>query len=268
MNGILNIVGRNGEDHAKDNPTLVFLHYFGGSSRSWSEVIVLLAGEYRCVAPDLRGFGDSAALKGNYALSDYADDISTLIAGLDIKSCALIGHSMGGKIALAIAARRPANLHSLVLLAPSPPTPEPIPEEERARLLAGYGDRTAAEETLRKITARPLPAPTFERSIEDNMRCTRPAWRAWLETGSREDISTDVARIEVPVLVVAGAADEPLTTDLLQREVVQCINGARLITLPGVAHLLPLENPAAVAELIHQHCQFCVGGNKTTLKRH
>lgn len=251
----LNFLERGLDKLNAHRPSLVFLHYFGGSSRAWIETIARLAADYHCLAPDLRGFGSSDAPVAGYGLNDYADDVARLIEAANIKSYVLVGHSMGGKIALALAARRPANLRSLVLLAASPPTPEPIPEEERARLLNTHGNRPAAEETFRKITAHPLPE-LFERCVEDALRCSLPAWRAWLEHGSREDISADVMQIDVPTLVVAGGRDEPLNADLQQREVVERINGARLTTLPDVKHLLPLENPAAVAELINKHSQL------------
>lgn len=249
----LNISARGRNNLEVNRPSLIFLHYFGGSARSWTEVIDRLAAEYHCLAPDLRGFGTSDAPTNGYALNDYADDIAALIEAANIESYVLVGHSMGGKIALTLAVRQPAKLRSLVLLATSPPTPEPIPEDERARLLTAHGSRTAAEETLRKITAHPVPEPVFERCIEDALRCSLPAWRAWLEHGSREDISADVTRINVPTLIVAGEMDEPLTAELLQREVVRRINGARITTLPGVRHLLPLENPAALVALIRIH---------------
>ncbi|MBA2502479.1 MAG: alpha/beta hydrolase [Pyrinomonadaceae bacterium] len=243
------------DDIHRSAPPLVFLHYFGGSARTWSEVIAKLSPHYDCFTPDLRGFGESELTARGYAVSDYANDIIELVERSGIKSYVLVGHSMGGKIALAIAARRPANLRSLVLLAPSPPTPEPIPDDERAHLLAAHGDRAAASETLRKLTTHPLPEAVFQRTVEDNLRCTRPAWRAWLEQGSREDISADVASIDVPVLVAAGGKDETMTGELLRREVVARISGARLTTLPEVNHLLPLEAPMATAELIDNHCR-------------
>lgn len=243
-----------GDDQANP-PALIFLHYFGGSSRSWTEVIARLAPLYDCHALDLRGFGESdAQAQKGYSVGDYADHVAASISESNVESYVLIGHSMGGKIALALAARRPMNLRSLVLLAPSPPTPEPIPEAERRRLLISHGDRRAAEETLGKITARPLPAQLFRWCIEDQLRCSHAAWRAWLEHGSREDISAGVTRIDVPVLVAAGEKDEPLTADFLRHEVVRRIAGARLVTLPDAAHLLPLESAAAVADLIVDQC--------------
>ena len=255
-NGItINVLEHPARDATANRPALIFLHYFGGSSRTWTEVINHLSVDYRCIAPDLRGFGDSDAPTNGYAVNDYADDIAALIARMNVKNYVLVGHSMGGKIALALAARRLIGLRSLVLLAPSPPTPEPMPNDARARLLATHGDRQAAEETLRKITAHPLPACIFHRTVEDCLRSALPAWRAWLERGSREDISADATNVNVPTVVVAGGADEPLTAEFLRREVVERVVGAQLTTLPGVKHLLPLEDSLKTAELINDHCQ-------------
>ena len=127
----------------------MFLHHFGGSSRAWSEVINQLGDDYHCVAPDLRGFGDSDAPAANYSIKDYADDVAGLVEVLKLKRYVLIGHSMGGKIALYYAAQKPSGLELLVLLAPSPPVPEPMDEAERRRLLT----TTATEMTPNKLSA-------------------------------------------------------------------------------------------------------------------
>jgi 3-oxoadipate enol-lactonase len=225
---------------------LVFLHYFGGSSRSWDEVTARLP-DFRCLMPDLRGFGDSQAPNSGYSVDEQADDIAALIEVLGVEHFVLVGHSLGGKIALALAARRPKGLQRLVLLAPSPPTPEPMPDEERARLLIGFGDPKAAEHTARLITARAISPAIRSRIIEDNLRSSPEAWHAWLQSGSREDISERMKRIEVPVLVLAGECDAGMTPDLLRREVVERIGGAQERVVPGAGHLLPLEAPDEVA---------------------
>lgn len=258
INGtVLNVFEAGVGNHNKTRPSLVFLHYFGGSSCAWAEVIERLSKDYHCVAPDLRGFGASDAptpLK-DYAVKDYADDVADLILTLTIENYVLVGHSMGGKIALAFAARNPTGLQSLILLAPSPPTPEPIKEDERAKLLASHGNARVATETICKVAVRKLSGEIFERSINDNLRSSDAAWKAWLESGSREDISSEVGRIKVPVLVVAGEKDEAMTVKLLKREVVRRIEGARLLVVPEVKHLLPLETPATVADLIREDCE-------------
>ncbi len=256
VNGtILNVFEAGVENYNKSRPSLVFLHYFGGSSCAWTEVVEKLATDYHCVAPDLRGFGASNALPENYAVKDYADDVADLISILTLENYALIGHSMGGKIALALAAQKPKNLQSLILLAPSPPTPEPIKETEREKQLASHGNRCVATDTVCQAAGGRLPGEIFARAINDNLRTSEAAWKWWLESGSREDISSEVKKINVPVLVAAGGRDEAMTPKLLKNEIVRRIKNASLIVIPEVKHLLPLEAPEKIADLIRRHCE-------------
>ncbi len=252
-NTVLNVFEAGVGNYNKTRPTLVFLHYFGGSSCAWTEVIEELKGDYHCVAPDLRGFGASdAPAAENYAVNDYADDVANLISTLTIENYVLIGHSMGGKIALAVAARNPKGLRSLILLAPSPPTPEPIPEAQRTKLLAAHGNRCVATDTVCQAAGAKLSGEVFERSVNDNLRTSEAAWKAWLETGSREDISNEIKRINIPVLIAAGEADENMTPKLLEREIARRVPVARLTVIEKAKHLLPLETPAAIVSLIRE----------------
>jgi len=251
----LNVFEAGVENYNKTRPSLVFLHYFAGSSVAWTEVIEPLATDFHCVAPDLRGFGASASTPENYAVKDYADDVADLISVLTIENYILIGHSMGGKIALALAARNPKNLHSLILLAPSPPTAEPIKESERKKLLAAHGNRCIATETVCKAAGGKLPGAVFASAIDDNLRASETAWKWWLKAGSREDVSAEIRKINVPVLVAAGEKDEAMTPELLKREIVRRVENARLFVVPGGNHLLPLESAAAVVKLIRDNCE-------------
>lgn len=242
--------GNSSTAHLEDNPTLLFLHYFGGSSRAWRPVMDRLVPTRRCLAPDLRGFGDSDAPTTGYAVADYADDVAALAASLGLERYILVGHSLGGKVALALAARRPPGLQALVLIAPSPPTPEPMPEEDRARQLTTHGDAKAALETAAKITATCLPDWALRQVVTDSLRSSPVAWNAWLEHGSREDIAPQMSSITVPVLVVAGEADPVLPPPVLEREVLGRIKQATITLVPRVGHLSPLEAPGAIADRV------------------
>ncbi len=262
INGTILNVFEAGVENYNRRPTLVFLHYFGGSSGAWTEVVERLADDFHCVAPDMRGFGASNEAAENFAVKDYADDVECLISALDIKNFVLIGHSMGGKIALDFAARRSKGLQSLILLAPSPPTPEPIKESERAKLLASHGNRCAATETVCRAAGGKLAGASFERAVNDNLRTSETAWKWWLESGSREDVSSEVGQINVPVLIAAGEKDEAMTPELLKREIVCRIENARLFVVPGGNHLLPLESVADVVKLIREHCKNHFNDNR------
>lgn len=140
INGVTLNVEERGNDANGARPVLVFLHYFGGSSRAWFPLLDRLENSFRCIAPDLRGWGDSEATETGYAVAQVATDTAALIGALTIERYVLVGHSMGGKAALALASRQPTGLDALILLAPSPPTPEPIEDAERARLLQTHPD--------------------------------------------------------------------------------------------------------------------------------
>ncbi len=242
-NAALHVLDSGASAGSSSEPALIFAHLFGGSSRSWHEVVALLKGEFRCIALDARGFGESDATPQRWSVGQAADDLESLLQVLEVRDFVLVGHSMSGKVALELAARRPKYLRALVLLAPSPPTPEPMQEEDRARLLASHRNRAQTEETIRGLTSMPLPGAIFERCVEDSLRASASAWRWWLESGSREDISARTPRISIPTLVVAGEKDAALTPQVLGREVVARIEGARLEVIAGARHGLPIARP-------------------------
>ncbi len=237
-------------DTGTDQPALVFLHYFGGSARTWQPVIERLAPKFRCIALDLRGWGDSEATPTGYAVADMADDVQGILTALNLPRFVLVGHSMGGKAAQLLAVRALPGLERLLLIGPSPLSPEPMSEGDRAEMRAAWGHADAARKTLDTIAKLPLPEAWQQQVVEDNLRSARPAWEAWADLGSREDLSTQASQITVPAAVLAGEHDPVLSPDVLTREVVSRIPGATLTILPGAGHLIPLEAPEAAAAWI------------------
>lgn len=236
-----------------EGPTLVLLHPFGGSAQTWQPVIDLLADRFDCLAPDLRGWGGSQGDYPSYTVDDMADDVACLLQCLSVERFALAGHSMGGKVAQALAARQPPGQTHLILVAPSPLTPEPMTDQSRARLRAAWGDADQCRRILCEITTRPLPAALAADALADNLRASHAAWKAWPEQGSREDLGARAAQITAPTFVLAGANDDPLSPSYLQTHVVNSIANATLQTVPDTAHLLPLEAPNAVADFLRAH---------------
>ena len=215
----------------------------------------------RCLAIDLRGYGDSDAPSTGYSVDDMADDVAGVIEYFGLSGDAsqqtpdynyiLVGHSMSGKVALALAARRLAGMRNLVLFAPSPPSPEPIPDETRNRLLATHGEREAAERTFQEITMAPLAEAIREQIIEDNLRTAPVAWDAWLTSGSREDITDRMGQIETMPYIAVGEKDSNIPVNLLQQAVLPLLlAGTSLQVIPGVGHLLPSEAPEAVVAVL------------------
>jgi pimeloyl-ACP methyl ester carboxylesterase len=138
------IVSTNGasifvRDSGSGEPALVFLHYWGGSSRTWQGVVDRLGGEPRVIALDQRGWGNSLATDERYDLAAMANDVRAVARSLGLMRYVLVGHSMGGKVAQLVAARRPPELVGLVLVAPAPPTQMPVPQEQRMVMPDSYG---------------------------------------------------------------------------------------------------------------------------------
>jgi len=230
---------------------LVFLHHFGGSGSGWAAVIDRLSYRFRCIAPDLPGFG-TARHSGPCTVAASAQRVAALVERLGLADYLFVGHSMGGKIALAVAARRPPGLAGLVLLAPSPPTPEPIPEADRAHLLASWGNREAMVALVDRITVRPLSRSDRERQVADLLGTSRASWEAWLHSGSREDIGASLERITVPMTIVSGDGDRNITAAVLRRELLQRAPTASMEMIAGAGHLLPVEARDEVAAIIER----------------
>jgi pimeloyl-ACP methyl ester carboxylesterase len=230
------------------DPALVFLHYWGGSSRTWQDVFDQLGGRPRSIALDQRGWGGSRAIDGRYDLNAMADDTEAVARTLGLARYVLVGHSMGGKVAQIVAARRPDALIGLVLVAPAPPTPMPVPEAQRAAMLDSYGSREGVEQALSVLAGGPLAPKLREQVIEDTLRGAAGAKRAWTERNMIEDVSAGLSVVTVPATVVIGDRDQVEHELALRETFARFLPQATFRVLQGIGHLSPLEAPKELAE--------------------
>jgi pimeloyl-ACP methyl ester carboxylesterase len=239
------------EERGSGGLPLVFLHYWGGSSRTWGHVTGILSTSHRTFAIDHRGWGESDAPPSGYGLTELAADAHGVIDALNLRHYVLVGHSMGGKVAMLMASRQPQGLAGLVLVAPSPPQPMSMPAEARAMMAKAYATREAVEITIDNVlTAKPLSAADREQIIEDSLRGAPQAKAAWPRATSLEDITEKVTAITAPTLVIAGEADRVDSVDLLKAELLSRVPRAVLHVLPGTGHLSMLESPGELARII------------------
>lgn len=229
---------------------IVFLHYWGGTSRTWGPVIDRLAEHHRCVAVDLRGWGQSDRTAHDFSLDAQAADVEAVIAELGLGDFVLVGHSMGAKIAQIIASRRPPGLRSLVLVAPAPPTPVIIPDEEKQMRLGAYRSVEGMGMVLGILAERPLSEAHRRQVVEDTLGGQDEAKEAWVARNMAVDISSAASAIEVPVDLILGTADRVETEEVLRREIPRFIRHVRFHLIAGVGHLPPLEAPDEVAAMI------------------
>jgi pimeloyl-ACP methyl ester carboxylesterase len=244
------------EQEGMGDPALVFLHYYGGSSRTWAHVTGRLTPRFHTVAIDHRGWGESDAPAAGYGLTDLAADAEGVISALNLQRYVLVGHSMGGKVAQLMASRRPAGLQGLILVAPAPPPPLVVPAEVREAMAGAYATRQTVEMTLDEmLTAKQLTAADRAQVIEDSLRGSSSAKAAWPRSTSTEDISAHVGNINVPTLVIAGELDRVDPPIRLKVELLPRIPQATMHVLPGTGHLSMLESPDGVASLIATFCE-------------
>lgn len=246
-----------------DPPTTLFcLHFLGGSSREWGEMTASLGEAATCIPFDLPGFGDASSVSGT-SVEAMADHIAGRISEFLPARWWIAGHSMGAKVALALARRaedgddRLAGLSGLILLAGSPPSPEPMSDEKRQAMIAWISadERTRQAEAgdfIDQNVGAPLKASDRAQAVADVLRADPGAWTAWLEAGSREDWCARVGVLRTPALVLSGSEDSDLGAAAQICLMIPHLANARHVVLQGAGHLLPLERPHAVADLIRE----------------
>ncbi len=247
-----------GSPHAA-GPTLVLMHFLGGSAREWDEVTASLGNEIRTVAVDLPGFGDSHTIPG-YSVEEMADAVEATVREHVTGSYVLVGHSMSGKVALALARRAQDRLAShtdqplagLVLVAPSPPSPEPMGEDKRSMMLGLLSerhpdDRARARRYITKNELRDIPEEVEERASQEVLRMNRTAWVAWIEHGSREDWAERVGVLRLPAQVLAGEKDLSLGPEQQRDCTMPHLPHGELCVVANCSHLIPMEQPAVMA---------------------
>jgi pimeloyl-ACP methyl ester carboxylesterase len=240
-------------------PAILFLHYWGGSARTWHRVIQGLGHHVHAIALDQRGWGKSVGCDGRHDLAAMADDVADVVASLGLHRYVLVGHSMGGKVAQLFALRQPSGLAGLVLVAPAPPTPMQVPADMRAAMLDSYQTRQGAQEALKILTYQPLDEQEREALIADTLRGTADAKRSWTEYGMIAELGADLLPIAVPTIILVGDQDRVERAETLRRSYARALPHAELRVLEGVGHLSPLEAPGEIARACVDVLQLQVG---------
>ena len=233
---------------AADNaPVLLLLHGFPFSKAMWEPQVAAFAGTCRCLVPDLSGFGDSAPTEGVCRMEDFADDARALLDHAGVARAVVCGASMGGYVALALAAAAPARLRALVLAGSRAGADTPAAAEGRlasARTVLEDGTGAFAPGFLAKVLG--APHPDLRARVEALVLAAPPAAVAAAQRGMAERLDRQelLGRLRVPTLVVAGE-DDALIPAEESRRMAAAIPGAALAMVPGAGHLVSLEQPEA-----------------------
>src|SRR5512133_3839444 len=144
------------EEHGQGTP-VIFLHGFPFDHTIWKPIVPLLKNEARLILPDLRGFGKSPVPDGVYTMRLQAEDIKQLMDKLAIEQAVLVGHSMGGYVALSFAQAYPSRLLGLGLVATQASADNPERRQSRykaAEAVAHKGAKVVASNMVSTLTPK------------------------------------------------------------------------------------------------------------------
>ncbi len=243
-------------DGAGDGIPLVLVHAGVADARMWEPVVPALAVTHRVVRVDMRGFGSSRSGRGAFS---PAGDITALLDALEIERAHIVGASFGGLVALELAATAPDRVASLVLLAAALPDIEPSPallafaEAEEAAIGVGRVE-DAVEINVSMWAQDSTPAV---QSLVAEMQ--RDAFVLQLREGAESDeldppVSARLGAIDLPATVAYGDRDVEDFEQIARRLHAE-LPDATLHEIAGAGHLLALDQPEAVAQLILRHLE-------------
>jgi len=233
-------------EHGRGRP-VVCLHGNTGSRR-WFQGIMDVAG-CRVVAPDLPNFGESSPLLGEPTIERYAEAGADFIRGMGLQGAVLLGHSLGGAVAMSLAVRWPALVSGLVLVDSAPPSGFPTPEERDPLIEKMRVDREFLAASLKAIAPSLEDSELFSRLVDDATRMAKPAW-----IGNARALGafhcTDACRgFSRPVLVIWGRQDV-LVSEAMAQETVSAFPRARLLVMENVGHSPPVEDPEGLVRAL------------------
>ncbi|HEX5757917.1 MAG TPA: alpha/beta fold hydrolase [Thermoanaerobaculia bacterium] len=249
-------------EQAGEGEPVFLLHGFAESTYTWRKVLPGLAATHRVVALDLYGFGYTRRPQdpARYRRDGQVALLLAVMDRLGFERAHLVGHSYGGAICLALAARHPERVRSLVLVASAAPS---YPDDRRSRTA---GIRLLNDLYLRALALRPRAVErALRRSFHDDALVTPELVAAYLERLRIEGVTdayyglsapsaaraapVDLARLDVPTLLLWGAQDV-VTPVANGRELARRLPRAELVVLAGAGHLPMEERPEELVRAV------------------
>lgn len=223
---------------------VVLVHGHPFDRTLWEPQLAALRDDFRVLAPDLRGFGESPVTPGCVTMREYAADIEELLDRLAIARAAIVGLSMGGLVTMELAAARPARCWAIGLIAT---TAEPVAAQERqTRLMrADAVEREGMGVLVDYMHAGlygPGCPPAVRERVDAMMAAAPPAGAAAALRGraERPDYRPMLAGLDIPALVCGGSAD-PWSNAAVIAEIAASLQRPEVVTIDGAGHLPNLE---------------------------
>lgn len=231
----------------------MLLHSGVCDRRMWDAQAAALKSSYRVIRPDLRGFGETPLPSEPFS---FGDDVIDLLDHLDVERSTFVASSLGGRVALEIAATHPQRVAALLLLCPAfrglDRTPRAAAFDAEEERLLDLGDVVAAVELNVATWLGPDAAEECRAQVRAMQRRAfevQLAAEASAPGPELTPVRVDLRQVPVPTLVVSGGLDMDHFQHIAQH-LARTIPGARLETLAWAAHLPSLERPGEVNDLI------------------
>jgi pimeloyl-ACP methyl ester carboxylesterase len=252
-------------------PPVVLIHGMINSSRHWKDVALRLADSYTVIAPDLIGHGDSATPRGDYSLGAHAASIRDLLAAIGVERASIVGHSLGGGVAMQFFYQFPQRTERLALIssgglgrevspmlraAAIPGASALLSVAARPRIIAaldGAAERLASRGVQQAVYVRAVSRAMRPLQHSGSRRAFLQTLRSVIEGGGQRVSALDRLYLlrDVPMLIVWGERDHtiPLAHG---REAAAAIPQARFETLPRAAHFPHLDDPEGLATVLRR----------------
>jgi non-heme chloroperoxidase len=246
------------EDHGAGQP-VVLIHGYPLSGRAWDkQVPVLLEAGHRVITYDRRGFGQSSQPVVGYDYDTFAADLDNLLEHLNVREAVLVGHSMGtGEVARYLGAYGSDRVAKGVLVSPIPPfmlqtsdNPGGVPQSlfdgfvqaaqsDMPAWMKGFLDSFYNFDTLRGTL---VSDQAYQASWNIAVGASATAAVACIPTWAT-DFRPDLDKIDVPMLVIQGDADQVLPLDKTGKLLPGLINDLELVVIEGGPHAIPWTHP-------------------------
>jgi non-heme chloroperoxidase len=249
------------EDHGAGQP-VVLIHGYPLSGRAWDkQVPVLLAAGYRVITYDRRGFGKSSQPAGGYDYDTFAADLNALLERLDLRDAVLAGHSMGtGEVTRYLGRYGSARVANGVLIAPIPPyllQADDNPDGVPGSLFDGFAQAALADTpawmkgfldnfyNIDALRGTLVSDQAYQASWNLAVAASATAAVACIPSWTT-DFREDLPKIDVPVLVVQGDADQVLPLDKTGQRLPGLIKDMDLVVIEGGPHAIPWTHAGQV----------------------
>jgi 3-oxoadipate enol-lactonase len=245
---------------APDGLPLILVNSLGTSLHIWDDVLALLGLRYRVLCYDKRGHGLSDAPPGPYSLDDHVADLLGLAKSRGFKRYSICGISIGGMIAMRVAAQHPDKVRRLVLCDTAPRIGTAQMWNDRIEEVRQGGMAAIADTVLGRWVSpgyRELRAADFAGWRNMLERCPAEGYVASCASVRDTDLAADIGRISAPTRVIAGENDLATPPDAV-RQLASAIAGAEFRLIRGAGHVPSIEQPERLCELICEHLREVV----------